>query len=348
MNKTNFGKTGTGAEASLYELTNSNGVRVEVTDFGATVVKICVPGKDGRVRDVVLGYDDVKGYEFGGGYFGATVGRYANRIAGAKIIIEGVEYPLEANDRGENTLHSASNGVSLMVWETKEYTGQSVTFECVNEEKEKSFPGNATIQVTYELSENNELSISYHGVADKTTTFNMTNHSYFNLNGHETGVVYDQTVQINATHYTPVKDSKAIPTGEILPVAGTPLDFLVAKPIGKEIHAEFEQLKFVNGYDHNFAIDKTTEGVERVATAYCEESGIKMDVLTDTPGIQLYSANYLNGQIGKDKVAYVDNGAFCLETQYFPNAINEPNFATPIVELGDAYKTKTVYKFTVE
>lgn len=176
----------------------------------------------------------------------------------------------------------------------------------------------------------------------------MTNHCYFNLNGHESGVVYDQTLQLQASHYTPVKSAKAIPTGEIRSVEGTPFDFRVAKPIGQDIKAEDEQLKFANGYDHNFAIDKTTNGIERVATAYCPESGIQMDVLTDMVGIQLYTANFIVGQVGKNNVTYVDNGAFCLETQYFPNSINEPNFLTPITKAGETFETKTLYKFTVE
>ena len=190
--------------------------------------------------------------------------------------------------------------------------------------------------------------ISYHAVSDKTTTFNMTNHNYYNLEGQEAGVVYDQILQINASCYTPVKSSKAIPTGEIAPVKGTPFDFLTAKPIGKEIKADNEQLHFVNGYDHNFAIDKTTEGVERVATAYCPASGIKMDVLTDCIGIQLYTGNFIAGKVGKGGVTYVDNGAYCLETQYFPNVINEVNFVTPITKAGEVYETKTIHKFTVE
>lgn len=346
MNKKSFGKTSAGVEAFTYELTNGKGMKAVVTDFGATVVQICVPAKDGRGRDVVLGYESAEAYEKGGGYFGATVGRFANRIAGAKVVIEGVAYPLEDNDRG-NTLHSASNGVSHIVWDVKDYTDNKVTFVCENKEVANSFPGNATIEVTYEVTEDNGLSISYHGVADKTTTFNMTNHSYFNLNGHESGVIFDQTVQINASHFTPT-DDKAIPTGELAPVAGTPFDFLEAKPIGRDIKADHVQLKYANGYDHNYAIDKTTEGVELIATAYCKESGIRMDVLTDAVGVQLYSANFIGHQKGKEGAVYTDNSAFCLETQYFPNSINEPNFQSPITKVGETYETRTIYQFSVE
>lgn len=347
MNKTSFGMTKSGTEAFAYEIANNKGMKAVITDFGATVVSLFVPAKDGKERDVVLGYDNVKAYECGGSYFGAIVGRYANRIAGAKVTIEGEEYPLEANNF-ENTLHSASNGVSHVLWKVTDYKDNAITLEYFSKEVPMSFPGNATIQVTYEVTENNELAIAYHAEADKTTTFNMTNHCYFNLNGHESGQVLNQTMQINASHFTPVKDGKAIPTGELEAVAETPFDFQVAKPIGRDIKAEHEQLSFGHGYDHNFAIDKTTEGVERVATACCEESGIRMDVLTDAIGIQLYSANFIGGEVGKNNTAYVDNGAFCLETQFFPNAINEPNFETPITQVGDAYETKTLYKFSVQ
>ena len=347
MNKNSFGKTRAGAEAFTYEIANSKGIKAVITDFGATVVSLFVPGKDGKVRDVVLGYDDAATYERQGCYFGAIIGRYANRISDAKVTIDGVEYQLEANDN-ENTLHSGSNGISHKLWDVKNYTDNAITLEIVSRDLEQGFPGNVTIQVTYEITEDNELAISYHAVSDKTTTINMTNHCYFNLNGHESGVVYDQTLQLQASHYTPMKSPKAIPTGEIRPVEGTPFDFRVAKPIGQDIKAEDEQLKFANGYDHNFAIDKTTNGIERVATAYCPESGIQMDVLTDMVGIQLYTANFIVGEVGKNNVTYVDNGAFCLETQYFPNSINEPNFLTPITKAGETFETKTLYKFTVE
>lgn len=347
MNKTSFGKTQAGAEAFVYEIANSKGMKAVISDFGATVVRLFVPAKDGKDRDVVLGYDSVEAYEKGGCYFGAIVGRYANRIADAKITIDGVDYPLEANNF-ENTLHSASQGFSHMIWEVKSHTENAITLEYFSKEVPMSYPGNATTQVTYEVTENNELSISYHAVADKTTTFNMTNHCYFNLNGHESGSAMDQTLQINASHYTPIKNEKAIPTGEIAPVSGTPFDFQIAKPIGKDIKAEHEQLVYGNGFDHNLAIDKKTEGVERVATAYCEESGISMDVLTDCIGIQLYTANFIGGEIGKENIAYVNNGAYCLETQFFPNSINEPNFVTPITKAGETYETKTIYKFAVQ
>jgi len=346
MNKTSFGKTHTGEEVSLYEITNDKGMKVLVTDFGATVVSIFVNDKDGNKRDVVLGYDDVSVYEKETCYFGATVGRYANRISDAKINIDGIEYVLEANDN-ENNLHSGSHGTSGRVWNVKEYKDNEITFTIEDKDLEQGYPGNAVMNVTYTVTEDNELAISYNAKADKTTTFNMTNHSYFNLNGHKSGKVYSQILQIKASHYTPVKSAKAIPTGEIAPVEGTPFDFRQAKPIGQDIEADDVQLGYGHGYDHNFAIDKTVEGIEKVADVYSPESGICMEVLTDNIGIQLYTANFIGGQVGKDGYEYEDRGAFCLETQFYPNSINEPNFTTPITKAGEEYNSKTVYRFAV-
>ena len=288
MSKKAFGTTSKGVEASLYEISNGGGLRVLLTDYGAAVVSIFVKDKDGNERDVILGYDNVKSYEKEYSYFGATVGRYANRISDAKINIDGVEYKLEANDN-ENSLHSGSNGFSKRFWTVKEQKEDEITFEIEDADLEQGFPGNAVVDVTFKVTEENALAIIYNAKADKTTTFNMTNHSYFNLNGHASGSVYTHTLQINAEHYTPVKDSKAIPTGEIAPV----------------------------------------------------------EVYTDCVGIQLYTANFIVGQEGKGGVKYNNRDAFCLETQFYPNSINETNFSTPVTKAGDTYHTETDYKFSV-
>ena len=241
--------------------------------------------------------EEVSLYEKETCYFGATVGRYANRISDAKINIDGTEYVLEANDN-ENNLHSGSHGTSGRVWNVKEYKDNEITFTIEDKDLEQGYPGNAVMNVTYTVTEDNELAISYNAKADKTTTFNMTNHSYFNLNGHD-------------------------------------------------IEADDVQLGYGHGYDHNFAIDKTVEGIEKVADVYSPESGICMEVLTDNIGIQLYTANFIGGQVGKDGYEYEDRGAFCLETQFYPNSINEPNFTTPITKAGEEYNSKTVYRFAV-
>ena len=347
MRKTSFGTTKSGYAASTYEIGNGRGVRLIATDFGATVVSIFVKDKNGTERDVILGYDDLASYERAECYFGATVGRNANRIANAKVTIDGVEYELEKNDN-ENSLHSGSNGVSVKMWDVEEYTDTKITFGYTSKDMEQGFPGNCQMHVTYEVTEQNEFKITYHIVSDKKTVINMTNHSYFNLAGQENGNVLDQTLQIAASHYTPMKDSKSIPTGEIASVEGTPFDFRKEKPIGQDIKASHEQLIFANGYDHNFAIDKTKDGVEKIASAYCSESGIRMDVYTDLPGVQLYTANFVGGQHGKKGAVYVQNSAFCLETQYYPNAVNEPNFASPVFDAGQPYDSTTVYAFSVD
>lgn len=347
MRKTSFGITKSGCAASTYEIGNGRGVRLIATDFGATVVSIFVKDKNGTERDVILGYDDLASYERAECYFGATVGRNANRIANAKVTIDGVEYELEKNNN-ENSLHSGSNGVSVKMWDVEEYTDTKITFGYTSKDMEQGFPGNCQMHVTYEVTEQNEFKITYHIVSDKKTVINMTNHSYFNLAGQENGNVLDQTLQIAASHYTPMKDSKSIPTGEIASVEGTPFDFRKEKPIGQDIKASHEQLIFANGYDHNFAIDKTKDGVEKIASAYCSESGIRMDVYTDLPGVQLYTANFVGGQHGKKGAVYVQNSAFCLETQYYPNAVNEPNFASPVFDAGQPYDSTTVYAFSID
>lgn len=346
MGKNFFGETSRGEQVSIYDISNQNGMKVLLTDLGATTVSVFVKDKDGNYQDVVLGYDNAKSYEREWCYFGATVGRYANRISNAKIEIEGQVYNLEVNDN-ENCLHSGSNGTSKRMWEVKSYTDNEITFTIEDNDLAQGFPGNAVMEVTYKVSDDNALIITYSAHADKTTTFNMTNHCYYNLNGHKSGNIGGHMLQINANHYTPVSSQKAIPTGEIAPVEGTPFDFTVSKPIGRDIGADDEQLRFANGYDHNFAIDKTSSGVERAATVIGDKTGIAMDVFTDCLGVQLYSANFIGGQRGKEGVIYEDRDAFCLETQYFPNAINEPNFTTPITPAGEEYRSQTVYHFYI-
>lgn len=346
MKKEIFGTTKSGEVANCYELVNKNGMKAVVTDYGATVISLWVKDKNGNQVDVELGYDNLESYEREGCYFGTVIGRYANRVANAQITIEGVTYQLEVNDN-ENCLHSGSEGTADKIWTVKEYTDNTITMEIEDPHLKQGYPGNAVMTVTYEITDNDSLLIKYSGKADKTTTFNLTNHSYFNLNGHASGDVYNTMLQINASHYTPVHNSKAIPTGEIAPVEGTPFDFRVAKPIGQDINADNDQLRYGSGYDHNFAIDKTAEGMELIATAVGEKSGIKMDVLTDAIGVQLYTANFIEGQKGKEGVTYHNRNAFCLETQYFPNSINEPNFTTPITKAGEEYKTQTEYRFSI-
>ncbi len=347
MKKEVFGKNSIGQEVCKYSIENTKGMKVVLTDIGATVVELWVKDKDGKFRDVALGYDEVELYEKEGTYFGAIVAPYANRIAGAKIEIDGVEYALDANDNSVNTLHSGVNSMAKKVWKVKEWEVNKIVFTYNNKDLEQGFPGNSVCDVTYEVTEENQLAISYYAVSDKKTTFNMTNHLYFNLNGHDAGTILNHELRVKASGYTPMIDSKSIPTGEVAAVEGTPFDFRTPKEIGRDIEEDFPQLLYGQGYDHNFALDKETSGVEKIAESYSKESGIQMEVYTDCIGVQLYTGNFLNGDLGKGGHHYVRRGGFCLETQFFPNAINEPNFVKPIIEADVPYMTKTVYGFEV-
>lgn len=352
MNTMEFGKTSKGEQVYKYFIGNQNGMLAILSDFGATLLELCVEDKHStkeevNLRGIALGYGDVLSYEKETTYFGATVGPYANRISDAKIEIDGVTYKLDANDN-ENMLHSGYNTMAKKIWKVKEHTKNKIVFTYNCKDLEQGFPGNIHCEVSYEITENNELVISYYAISDKKTTLNMTNHTYFNLNGdYGCGNVENHELWIKASAYTPIKSAKCIPTGEIAAVEGTPFDFRVTKTIGRDIHENHEQLLFGNGYDHNFAINKETDGIEKIATAYSPETGIQMDVWTDCIGVQLYTGNFLGGQIAPNGKEYEKHDGFCLETQYFPNAINEPNFVRSIIEANVPYKTKTIYAFSV-
>lgn len=343
MQKVPFGETAQGEHAALYVLENKNHTTIKVTDYGATLVAFLFKDKDGIERDVVLGYDSVESYQKYTCYLGATVGRNCNRIDNARVLIDGKEWTLEDNDRGNN-LHSGRNGFSGVMWEVKEVTGNSITFSHFSSQEEQGFPGNLTAEVTYSILENDTLEISYTGKADADTVMNFTNHSYFNLAGHDSGVMEAQELQIFADSYTPVRDEKSIPTGEILPVEGTPLDFRTMKPIGRDIQEEFEQLKFVGGYDHNFVLSEKPGEMKIMADAYCKETGIAMEAATDCCGVQLYAGNFIGTQKGKGGVTYNNRNGFCLESQFYPNAVNEKNFPSPVVKAGEVYRSKTTYR----
>ena len=258
-------------------------------------------------------------------------------------MLNGKKIQLTPNENGNN-LHSGPDGFEFMMWEaeTKE---QAVAFHHHSPDGEQGFPGNFDVTVTYTLTDDNAVEIHYEGISDQDTVANMTNHSYFNLGGHDSGNVYEQTMQLNATTYTPVIDSKSIPTGEVAPVVGTPMDFTQPKAIGKEIDADFEQLQMTGGYDHNFV----PEGAfDWMAKAYCEKTGIALEAYTDCPGVQFYAANFLDNEKGKNGAVYDKRHAFCLESQYCPNAVNDTHFAQPFLKAGEKYDTKTVYRFLVK
>ena len=336
-----FGKTNIGKDIKLYTIRNSKGAEAAVTNLGACLVNLIVPDKDGEFADVILGFETGEEYLVNGSFFGATVGRSANRIADAKFEIDGKEYKLAVNDN-DNNLHSDFHrGMHKVLWDAE--TGEdNVKFSYHSPDMENGFPGNFDISVTYTLTEDNEVKISYEGVSDKKTLINMTNHTYFNLSGHDSGSIENTKLMIKASHYTPVV-AGAIPTGEIAPVKGTVMDFTTAKKIGKDIDAAFEQLLLVKGYDHNYAVDDYNGSMQLIATA--EAGGRRMEVYSDLPGIQFYAGNCIAPQQGKDKATYTERTGFCLETQYFPNSVNDPAFIHPIFDAGTKYETTTIYKF---
>lgn len=343
MKQRPFGKNTKGEAATLYTFENSSGMVMEVTDFGATLYSLLVPdGKGGRI-DVVLGYDDPIGYEGPSGtFFGATVSRNANRIGNARVVINGKEYRLDQND-GNNNLHSGYDFQSFRIWKVKAMTENSITFSLHSPDGDQGYPGAVDMDVTYTLTEENEVRLDYYAVPDADTILNLTNHSYFNLNGHASGSVLKHTVWLDADSFTRA-DAQSIPTGEIVPVAGTPMDFRTRKEVGRDIEMDYEALNFGKGYDHNWCLNNGGK-LAKVAELTGDLSGITMDVSTDLPGVQIYTANFLEKEAGKDGVVYLRRQGICFETQYYPDALNHPNFPSTLCKAGEVYKTTTIYRF---
>lgn len=341
-----FGKTFSGQAAELCRLTGNNGLEADVTDYGATLVSLRYPDQDGCVRDLILGYDSVLGYETGSCYFGATVGRNANRIRGAAFDLDGREYHLSANE-GKNNLHSGPDGYSFRLWQVAETdrTDRAVTFRLWSPDGDQGFPGNMEASVTYELLPDCGLKLHYEAVSDQNTLVNMTNHGYFNLNGHDSGDVLGQWVELDAEYYTPLRDTSALPSGEIRQVAGTPFDFRKPKRIGEEIGEEDAQICLAGGYDHNFIIAGSSGTLRKAASAFSEESGIGMEMWTDLPCVQFYTGNFVESQRGKRGAVYGKRSGFCLETQYFPNSINTPGFPVFVLKAGQRWEATTIYRF---
>ena len=337
-----FGSTSKKEEAVLYTLTNENGMSASITNYGAALVKLNVPDKEGKLRDVVLVYDDVTGYEKGGGSFGAPVGRNANRIGGAVITIQDKTYELEKNDNGNN-LHSGTNYYNKRIWNVGEKTDSKIEFVLHSPDGDQGYPGTLDMHVTYELTEDNELRLIYDAVPDQDTIINMTNHSYFNLDGHDSGNVLKELVTLDADYFTRA-DAQSIPTGELVDVTGTPMDFRMPRALGEALDADYEAVRLGKGYDHNWVL-KNNGKFDKVAQAVSEKSGIVMEVWTDLPGMQMYTANFLDNEHGKNGAVYGIRDAVCFETQYFPDAVHHENFASPICKKGMPYHTVTSYKF---
>jgi aldose 1-epimerase len=347
--RTSFGRLPDGAEVALYTLINRSGMEVGVIDYGGIVTSIKVPDAQGARADVVLGFDSLDGYVTNPPYFGAIVGRYANRIAKAQFTLDGKTYQLAANN-GPNTLHGGVKGFDKAVWQSEPFERGNevgVVLTHTSPDGEEGFPGALTMRVTFTLSDANELSLDYTATTDQPTVVNLTHHDYFNLAGEGSGDVLAHELLINADRYTPV-DATLIPTGELASVAGTPFDFRSPTPIGARIGADNVQIKRGSGYDHNFVINHQGNDLALAARVAEPKSGRVLEVRTTEPGVQFYSANFLTGNTGKSGHEYQDRGAFCLETQHFPDSPNHPAFPTTTLRPGEPFHSRTVYAFSVQ
>ena len=346
-----FGHSPDGQEAGLFVLTNKHGLQASITNFGATLVALRIPDHKGNFGDVVLGYDSFDGYLTDSAYFGASIGRYANRIAHGKFSLAGVTYSLARNN-GENSLHGGVKGFNKVFWKATEISGPDgpgLQLKYTSKDGEEGYPGNLAVTVVYTLTNHNELKIDYAATTDKTTVLNLTNHSYFNLAGPAGGDILKHELTINAAQFTPV-DSGLIPTGELSDVKGSPFDFEESTPIGARIEQSDEQLQIGKGYDHNWVLRPAKPGRLRWAARLFEPaSGRLLEVWTTEPGLQFYSGNFLDGSIhGKGGRPYHRRAGLCLETQHFPDSPNHPNFPSTVLTPGETFHSTTVYKFSTK
>jgi len=349
ISTSDYGVTPKGDSIKKYTLTNKNGMKVEVINFGGIITSLTAPDKNGKYEDVVLGFTKPEGY-FNGNpyYFGALIGRYGNRIANAKFTLEGKTYEIDQND-DPNSLHGGKEGFHTRFWNikaVKDAKFPTLKLTYTSADGEEGYPGKLTTTVFYTLTDDNALEISYEAEADKPTVVNLTQHSYFNLSGNFTKTITDHEMQINADKFLPVNET-LIPTGEQKAVKETPFDFTVSKPIGKDINADDDQLKKGKGYDHNWILNG--KGFRSIAKVYHPETGRLMEVFTDEPGVQFYSGNFLDGKFdtktgGKNEF----RTGFCLETQHFPDSTNQPSFPSTELKPGQKYQSKTIYKFSVK
>lgn len=348
ITKRPFGKMEDETEVYIFTLKNSNGMTAEITNYGGIVVRLFVADKNKKFDDVVLGFDTLEDYVNNNKpYFGAIIGRHANRIEDSKFELNGIQYQLYANN-GRNHLHGGLKGFDKMVWqpEVVENSNQeSLQLTYRSQDGEENYPGNLDVKVTYTLTDDNALRIDYSAVSDKDTVVNLTNHSYFNLAGHGLGDILNHKLMINGDKFTVIND-ECIPTGEIRDVNGSPMDFTTLTFIGSRINSEDEQIAFGKGYDHNWVLNGGGKSLEKAAEVLEEKSGRVMEVYTTKQGIQFYTANFLDNSICyKDDAVYDKRSGFCLETQYFPNALKHKNFPSPILKAGQDYKHTTIYKF---
>ena len=346
-----YGTLPDGREISMYTLTNKNGMKAEIINYGGIIVSLTTPDRVGNMSDIILGFDNLEGY-IKKANFSSLVGRHANRIEGAKFTLDGVEYQLSKNE-ADNQLHGGLNGFDKKVWDARilaEGDNECLELSCFSPDGEEGYPGNLEVRVFYYLTDENALGIDYFAVSDKITVVNLTNHAYFNLSGYNSGTILSHQLQLNADFYTPV-NSECITTGEILSVKNTPFDFTQPKAIGDGLinHANDEQMKNGTGYDHNFALKVAGFAPEEAAQVYDPASGRLMKVLTTSPGIQLYTANHLKGTgVGKGGMVLDKWQGLCLETQYFPNSLKYPHFPSPVLKAGEPYHHTTIYQFSTK
>jgi aldose 1-epimerase len=343
IQKKNFGKTKDGQQVVLYTLKNKNGMIAKIMNYGGIVTELHVPDRNGKIGNVVLGFDNFKQYEEGHPYFGAIIGRYGNRIAKGRFVLDGKEYKLAINN-GPNALHGGLKGFDKVIWKVdpKETdNGPSLVLSYLSPDGEEGYPGNLSVTVTYTLTNNNELKIDYHAVTDKATVLNLTKHSYFNLSGPGKGTILDHVLTLNADQYTPV-DPTLIPTGKIEPVANTPFDFTKPFAIGARI------AKVEGGYDHNFVLNGGGAKMALCAVLEDPKSGRVLEIHTNQPGVQFYTGNFLDGTLKGIGGVYQKNYGLCLETQHFPDSPNKPNFPSVVLRPGQVFESTTIHKFSTK
>lgn len=347
-----FGQLPDGRAVTLYSLVNQSGMRADITNYGAVIVRLFTPDRAGRIEDVVLGYDSLDAYLKVTSYFGAVVGRYGNRIAGGRFTLDGETYQLATNSKSGGVpthLHGGKTGFNKVLWAATpslEAGTPTLRLRYLSKEGEEGYPGNLEVTVVYRLGDDNSLKIEYQATTDRPTPVNLTQHSYFNLQGEGRGDILGHVLTLHASHVLPV-DAKLIPTGELAPVAGTPFDFTTPHPIGARIDADHEQIRFGRGYDHNWVLDDRSGRLALAAEVFEPVSGRTMEVWTEEPGLQFYSGNAMSGKnIGKSGRSYPRYGGFCLETQHYPDSPNQPAFPNTILRPGETYRTTTVYTFS--
>lgn len=348
LKKSNFQSVVNGDSTNLYVLTNANGVEVTLTNYGGRIVSVMVPDREGNMKDVVLGFDNIDDYVNVNNNFGATIGRYGNRIANGKITVEGVEYQLPKNNFG-HTLHGGPKGFDKKVFNAEQINDQTVVFTCLSKDGEANFPGNLDVKVTMTLTDDNAIDLQYEATTDKETVVNLTNHSYFNLSGDGNNTILNDSLTIYADAFTPVDDT-FMTTGEISLVEGTPMDFRTPAAIGARIdNYDYAQLKNGDGYDHNWVLNTRGDVTQVAATVYSPATGIVLDVYTDEPGVQVYTGNFLDGTVtGKNGAVYAKRNAICLETQKYPDSPNKPDWPSPYLKPGEKYTSRCIYKFSVK